>query len=220
MTNTGPSVLVGDVGVSPGTAITGFPPGLVTHGTLHMNDAVAVQAHADAANAYATLAGLSFLPANNLTGQDLGGLTLSPGVYHFDSSAQLTGTLTLTGLGQTAPLYVFQIGSTLTTASDSSMLLSNGADASNIFFQVGTSATLGARTALIGAIIAGASDTLVTGASVNGHVIALNGAVTLDSNSISYYSVPEASTAVMVVPVLVLLLSLRKVDKAGRPHLG
>ena len=183
VTNTGPSTLSGDVGVSSGTSITGFPPGLVTGGTIHAGDAVALQANADAAAAFVTLAGLAV--TRDLTGQDLGGLTLTPGVYRFSSSAQLTGRLTFDGQGQADPLFVFQIGSTLTTASGSSIVAINGAGACDAYFQVGSSATLGTGSSFIGTIIAYASDTLTTGAGVDGRIIALNGAVTLDTNRIT-----------------------------------
>ena len=194
--NTGSTVLIGDLGVSPQTAITGFPPGVVTFGTTHVNDGVAVQAQLDALTAYTTLAGL---PLNqNLTGQNLGGLTLTPGVYFFSSSAQLTGTLTLDGLGQLNPLFVFQIGSTLTTASAASVVAINGADSCNVYFQVGTSATIGTGTSFTGIVLALASDTLNTGATVDGSIFALTGAVTLDNNQVSNclapIFVPEPTT--------------------------
>ncbi len=203
VTNTGPTSLFGDVGVSPGTAVTGFPPGIFS-GTLHSNDAMSIQAQADALSAYNILAGLA--PTQILTGQDLGGLTLTPGVYFFSSTAQLTGTLTLDGQGQVNPLFVFQIGSTLTTASNSTIFETNGADWSNVYFQVGSSATLGTNTTFEGNIIAMVSDTLTTGATVEGSVIALTGAVTLDSNVVV---VPEPSSAV-------LLLALGTVSLCGR----
>jgi type VI secretion system secreted protein VgrG len=183
VTNTGPTIVTGDLGVSPGSAVTGFPPGLVVGGTIHAADAVAAQAQADATVAYNTLAGLAC--NTNLTGQDLGGLTLTPGVYCFSSSAQLTGILTLDGQGDPNAVFVFQIGSTLTTASASSVVLINSASACNVFWQVGSSATLGTGTQFQGNILALASDKLTTGVNVTGRVIALTAAVTMDSNTVS-----------------------------------
>jgi hypothetical protein len=182
-TNTGPTVVTGDLGVSPGTAVTGFPPGSVVGGTIHAGDAVAAQAQADATVAYNNLAGQAC--NTNLTGQDLGGLTLTPGVYCFSSSAQLTGILTLDGQGDPNAVFVFQMGSTLTTASAASVLLINGASACNVFWQVGSSATLGTGTMFIGNLLARASNTLTTGVSLSGRAIALTGAVTMDSNTIA-----------------------------------
>src|SRR6185312_12950077 len=124
----------GDVGVSPGTALTGFTPGIIVPPyTIHAGDAVAMQAQNDLSIAYNAAAALT--PTQNLTGQDLGGLTLLPGVYFFSSSAQLTGTLTLNNLGDPNALFVFQIGSTLTTASNSSVVSINGGSipGSNVF---------------------------------------------------------------------------------------
>ena len=179
VTNTGATNVTGDVGVSPGSAITGFPPGTLTGG-LHAADAVAGQAQVDAAAAYSTLAGEAC--TTNLTGQDLGGLTLLPGVYCFDSSAQLTGTLILNAAGNPNAIFVFRIGSTLTTASNSAVIASGGSPC-NVFFQVGSSATLGTGTAFSGNIFALTSITANTGASVTGGSYALNGAVTMDTNS-------------------------------------
>ena len=206
VTNTGPTSIFGNLGVSPGTSITGFPPGIVTGGTIHFNDATAIQAQADALSAYNTIAGLSF--TLDLTGNDLGGLTLTPGIYHFDSAAQLTGALTLDGLGLINPQFIFQIGSTFTTASASSVVAINGADASDVFFQVGSSTTLGTDTVFAGNIIASANDTLTTGASVDGRVFALNGAVTLDTNTIS--AVPEPSGVILLGFTATLSLLRRK----------
>jgi hypothetical protein len=190
VTNTGSSVIDGDLGVSPGTAITGFPPGTVTPpGTMHAGDAVALQAQSDVTTSYNVLAGLA--PIQNLTGQDLGGLTLLPGVYKFDSSAQLTGTLTLNELGSPNSLFVFQIGSTLTTASNSSVDIINGLGGCNVFWQVGSSATLGTTTAFKGNILAETSITANTGATVvDGRLLAQNGAVTLDDNTVSIANCP------------------------------
>ena len=182
VTNAGPTVITGDLGVSPGTAITGFPPGTVTEGTIHAGDAAATAAQAAAHTAYANLVAQPC--GTNLTGKTLGtspgAVALSPGVYCFNSSAQLTGTLTLNGSG----VYVFKMGTTLTTASNSSVVLAKGATAGNVFWQVGSSATLGTNTAFEGSILANISDTVTTGASVTGRVFALTGAVTLSGNRI------------------------------------
>ena len=185
VTNTGSSVVAGNLGVSPGTAVTGFPPGIVTPpGTIHSADAVAAQAQNDLTTAYNAIVGM---PAGvNLTGTDLGGLTLSPGVYGFTSSAQLTGPLTLNAQGNPNALFIFKIGSTLTTASGSSVLMINGASACNVFWQVGASATLGTTTAFAGNILALASITMNTGANLFGRALARNAAVTLDGNNVSF----------------------------------
>jgi len=183
VTNTGSTVVYGDLGVHPGLAISGFPPGLVTGGTIHAGDGATLQAQSDLTAAYVTLA--SDAPTQDLTGQDLGGLTLTPGVYRFSSSAQLTGTLTLDALGDPGAIFVFQIGSTLTTASNSSVVVLNNAGDCNIFWQVGISATLGTTTAFKGNILALTSITLNTGATVSGRILARNAAVTMDDNDVS-----------------------------------
>ena len=199
VTNTGPTIVTGDLGVSPGSAVTGFPPGTVVGGTSHAADAVALQAQADAITAYTNLAGQ---PCDtNLTSQDLGGLTLTPAVYCFDTSAQLTGILTLDGQGDPGAVFVFQIGSTLTTASISSVLLINGASECNVFWQVGSSATLGTGTAFVGNILALASNTLTTGVTLSGRAIALNGAVTMDTNNISMLCTIAAPTNTPTTPI-------------------
>jgi hypothetical protein len=185
VTNTGSSVVLnGSVGVWPGSAVTGFLPGIVNApGTIHIGDAVAQIAQSDLTTAYNAAMGLA--ATKNLTGQDLGGLTLPPGVYSFANSAQLTGTLTLNTLGNPNAVFVFQIGSTLTTASSSSVVFSNSLTDSNVFWQVGSSATLGTTTSFEGNILALTSITLNTGATIGcGSALARNGAVTLDSNTI------------------------------------
>jgi len=187
ITNTGPTTVSGgNIGVSPGSAITGFPPGTIAPpSTTHLADAVALGAQKDLATAYNTAAGL----ARNavLTGEDLGGLTLTPGVYFFASSAQLTGTLTLDDQGNPDAVFVFQIGSTLTTASASVVESINDPSQPGIsvFWQVGSSATLGTGTDFEGNILADTSITVNTGAIVDGRLLAENGAVTLDSNAIA-----------------------------------
>jgi hypothetical protein len=186
VTNTGPTVITsGDVGVSPGSSITGFPPGIVVGGAIHAADGVAAQAQTDLTTAYNTAAAL---PCGTLVPAELGGTTLTPGVYCVATSAQITGTLTLDFQGNANALFVFKIGSTLTTASASSVALINtgtGTCPSNVFWQVGSSATLGTGTDFAGNILALTSITLTTGASVDGRTLARNGAVTLDSNAVT-----------------------------------
>ena len=185
VTNTGASQISGDVGVSPGTAITGFPPGIITNGGLHAADGPATQAHADFATAYNDFAGLPSPPANNMSGVDLGGKTLTPGVYRFNTSATSGGALTFDAQNDPKARFVVQIGTTLITTSSSSVVLINGADARNIYFQVGTSATLGSGSSFIGNILAYASVTTVSGTRVTGRLLALTGAVTLDTNNVN-----------------------------------
>jgi hypothetical protein len=192
VTNTGPTVIDGDLGVYPGTSITGFPPGIV-NGTIYDGDAVAMQAQTDALSAYNFFQGLS--SNENLTGQNLGGLELTPGVYTFNSSAQLTGALTINWEGLSNQSVVFQIGSTLTTASASMVIGINMGQNDNIYWAVGSSATLGTTTAFMGTVIASASDTLNTGATDDcGRIIALNGAVTLDDNVINNCAATTTTT--------------------------
>jgi MYXO-CTERM domain-containing protein len=183
VTNTGPSVLTGDLGVSPGAAVTGFPPGTAT-GTTHAADAVALQAQNDVTTQYNALA--SAACTADLTGQNLGGMTLTPGVYCFSSSAQLTGALTLNAQGNANAVFVFKIGSTLTTASASSVALINGGNPCGVAWQIGSSATLGTATSFVGNLIALTSISLTTNANIIGRALARNGAVTLDTNNISF----------------------------------
>ncbi|GAA3056064.1 hypothetical protein GCM10020000_42980 [Streptomyces olivoverticillatus] len=167
--------------MSPGTAITGFPPGQV-NGATHSADAAALQGQNDLTVAYNNAA--SQTPNTSISG-DLGGLTLTPGVYNASSSIALTGTLTLDAGNNPNAVWVFQIGSTLTTASASRVLLSNGATARNVIWQVGSSATLGTNTTFAGNILALTSITLTTGATINGQALARNGSVTMDTNTIT-----------------------------------
>jgi Ice-binding-like len=185
VTNTGASMITSNVGVSPGSAITGFPPGIIINGGLHANDGPATQAHADFATAYLAFEGLASPPANNMSGTDLGGKTLTPGVYRFDTSATSDGLLTFDAQNDPTARFVIQIGTTLITSSNSSVALINGADARNIYFQVGTSVTLGSGSSFIGNLLAYASVTTVSGTSVTGRLLALTGAVTLDTNNVT-----------------------------------
>lgn len=184
VTNTGFTIINGNLGVSPGSAITGFPPGSVIGTTYTGAASLAGTAHADTVIAYDLIAGQAF--TSNLTGMDLGGQTLSPGVYHFDTSAQLTGTLFLDTGGLPGQTFHFQIGSTLTTADFSAITILGAGAAPNIFWQVGSSATLGIGTAFEGNILALTSITLTTGSGIsNGRALAINGGVTMDSNNIN-----------------------------------
>ena len=179
VTNTGPSVLNGDLGVAPGTALTGFALPAVVNGATHDNDAVAAQAQADLTTAYDVAAGQPVLPANDLTGTDLGNRTLKAGAYRYTSSAQLTGPLTLDAEGDPNAQFVFEIASTLTTASASSVVLLNGASPCNVFWQVGSSATLGSSTAFAGNVMALSSISLNDAVTVRGRMLARNGQLSL-----------------------------------------
>ncbi len=195
VTNTGPTIISGDLGVYPGTAITGFPPGIQIAGMTDAADAVALQAQNDNTAAYNDLAGEACSPSNTFAvPTDIGGLTLVAGVYCFASSAQLTGTLTLDAQGDPGAVWVFQVASTLITASSSNVLLVNGSQQCNVFWQVGSSATIGTNSAFVGSIFALTSISLTTDATLAGRALAQTGAVTMDSNTVSI-------SACSVVPV-------------------
>jgi hypothetical protein len=192
VTNAGPTVVTGNVALSsPGVSVTGFPPGTIVAGSIHIGDALANQAHADASTAYAQVAGETL--TSNLSGQNLGGLTLMPGVYHFDTAAQLTGTLVLNTQGDPNAAFHFQIGTTLTTDPASVISLLNG-NTADIFWQIGTSATIGVNSTFFGNILADQSITVNSGATITGRAMAINAAVTLSTNTINGFdigSVPE-----------------------------
>lgn len=182
VTNTGPSVLNGDLGVSPGTALAGFGLPAVVNGATHENDAVAAQAQSDLTNAYDVAAGQPVAPADDLSGTDLGGRKLAPGAYRYTSDALLTGALTLDAEGDPNAQFVFLIGSELTTASASSVVLVNGASPCNVYWQVGSSADIGTTTAFQGNLMALTSISLKNGATVIGRMLARNGQVSLINN--------------------------------------
>lgn len=184
VTNTGATTtIVGDVGVSPGTAITGLPAGQPTGGSIHPGDPAAAAAQTALTVAYNDLAGRA--RDATMSNIDLGGRTFHTGVHFWASSAQLTGTVTLDALGDPNAVFIFQIGSTLTTASNSTVTLLNGADAKRVFWQVGSSATLGTGTAFKGNVLAMASITLASGATLSGRALARSGAVTMDANAVA-----------------------------------
>jgi len=181
ITNTGSTTVLGDIGLSPGSSETGFGT-LTQTGTNHVADGVALGAQTDLTTAYNTAAGET--PATASIVADLGGLTLPPGIYNTSSGIGITGTLTLDGTGNPNGMYVFQAGSTLITASASTVKLIN-VNPCNVFWQVGSSATLGTGSTLVGTVLALTSITVTTGVTVDGRVLARNGAVTLDGDTIS-----------------------------------
>jgi Ice-binding-like len=184
VTNTGPSTIGGDLGLYPGTSITGFPPGNVL-GTIHATDAVAGNAQADTTTAYNTAAGEA--PDVVLPSADLTGLSLTPGVYQNGSAVRLdtNGTLTLNGQGNPASVFIFQVGSTLTTGTNSKISYINGAQPCNVFWQVGSSATLGTSSLFVGTILADQSISVSDTVTVHGRLLASNGAVTLIDDTIT-----------------------------------
>ena len=182
ISNTGPTTINGDIGLSPGqlSSITGLSSITVT-GQVHAADQEALQAQNDLGTAYTTAAGLS----STAVQQDLTGLTLTPGVYNATSSLQLSGNLTLDGAGDPNATWVFQTGSSLTAATGSSITLIGQASACNVYWQVGSSATLDTSAAFVGTVMAQQSISAGTGATVQGRLLAENGSVTLDSNVIT-----------------------------------
>jgi hypothetical protein len=193
ITITGPTTITGDIGTFPTSSITGLA-NLTLNGVNQAGNAVTAQAQNDLTTAYNAAAG--FAPGTTYSGgADLGGLTLTPGVYNDASSLFLTGTLTLNAEGNPDAVFIIQVGSTLITASDSSVALIGGAQACYVFWQVGSSATLGTGTDFAGNILALTSITLNTGAMLDGGALAENGAVTLDNNTITLPDCCSASSA-------------------------
>jgi cytoskeletal protein CcmA (bactofilin family) len=181
VTNTGTTTITGDLGVSPGTTVTGFPPGTVS-GSIHTNDAAAISAQTALAAAIADVAGRS---AGLITvSGNLGSLTLAPGLYNSTSALTISGPLTLNAVGDTNAVFIIRTASTLTTAAGSEVILTGGAQASNVYWLVGSTATLGANSEFQGNILADNGITLNTGARVDGRLLTQNGGVTLDDNVI------------------------------------
>ncbi len=181
VTNTGPTIITGDLGVSPGTAVTGFGPGTVV-GTIHAGDPVAAQAQSDLTAAYLNAAGRA---STATVAGDLGGTTLPAGVYTSTSTLGITGTVTLDGRGNPNSVFIFQVASALNVANNGTVALIGGAQACNVFWQVGSSATLNGGSVFNGNIFAQASISLLSLATVNGRVLARTGQVSLISNTVT-----------------------------------
>jgi subtilisin family serine protease len=205
ITSTGPTTVSGNLGLSPGTSVTGFGPGLMRSGVQNIANPAAVQAKADLVAAYDDSAGQT--PATPVAASTLGGLTLNAGVYS-GGALDLTGTLTLDAQGDPGAVFIFQAASTLITASASQVKLINGASPCNVFWKVGSSATLGTTTNFKGTLLALTSITLTTGATVDGRMFARNGAVTLDSNTIT---APDCASP----PITSLAAGAGEVDAAA-----
>jgi hypothetical protein len=182
ITNTGVTTITGDVGLSPGTSVTGFPPGTIV-GTQHVGDPAAVQAKLDLTTAYNSAAGKTLGPIS--VAGNIGGMTLPPGLYKSTSGLAISsGDLTLDAGGNANAVWIFQIASTLTTTSGRKVMLSGGANAANVYWQVGTSATFGTTSIFKGTVMADESITMNTGATLEGRVMARIGAITLSGNTI------------------------------------
>jgi hypothetical protein len=212
VTNSGATTITGDLGVYPGSAVTGAP---TVTGTIHAADAVALAAQNDLTTQYNALEAAAC--SADLSGQDLGGMTLTQGVYCFSSSAQLTGALTLNAQGNPAATFIFKTVSALNTAAGSSVSLINGGNPCGVAWKIGSSASLGTTTSFIGNLIALTSISLNTGANiVGGRALARNGAVTLLTNTISFApctlagtppSVPTLATWAMIALSALLALA-------------
>jgi Ice-binding-like len=183
VTNTGPTKVTGNLGVSPGTAVTGFGPGTVV-GTQHLGDPTAAKAEADLTTAYNDAAGRTLCPVS--VSGNLGGLTLAPGLYKSTSSLEVSsGDLTLDAKGNSNAVFIFQMASTLSTTAGRKVILKNGAKAANVFWQVGSSATLGTTSVFKGNIMAYQAVTLQTGATLDGRALARVAAVAMDTNTVT-----------------------------------
>jgi hypothetical protein len=189
VTNTGPTVMFGDLGLYPGTSVTGEPNVL---GQTHVNDQVAIEAKNSLTTAYNEAASR---PANGTAGTDLAGQAFSPGVYDASSSLLLSsGSVTLNAEGDPNAVFIFKVGSTLITGSNTTVALIGGAQACNVFWQVGSSATLGTGTHFAGTIMAADSITANTGATIHGRLLAQTAAVTLEDNTITNSTCASSSS--------------------------
>ena len=195
ITNTGPTTVGADIGTFPTLSETGLNT-MIIGGVNHGGDSLTQHAKTDLTTAYNTAAGATATAVPT----ELGGTTLTPGVYN-SATLQITGTLTLDTLGDPSAVFIFQASSTLVTASNSAVIVSNGLQACNVYWQIGSSATLGTGTALIGTVLASASITATTGATVQGRLLALDGAVTLDTNTITNNVCATSGGATTTVPV-------------------
>jgi hypothetical protein len=185
VTNTGPTIITGgNLGLSPGSAVTGFPPGTLTPpAVMHITDPTAAQAQLDLTSAYLYAAGL---PGGAVLPAEMSGLTFTPGLYTNASTVTLTaGNVTLDARGDANAVFIFQVGSALTTIGSTQVVLAGGAQAKNVFWQVSSAATLGTNSVFQGTILSLQSITLDTGATLMGRALARNGAVTLDSNTVT-----------------------------------
>ena len=191
VTNTGPTTMFGDLGLSPGSSVTGAPHVL---GQTHVDDAVAIGAKNSLTTGYNDAASR---PSNGSAGTDLAGQVFLPGVRSASSSLLLSsGSVTLDAQGNPNAVFIFQIGSTLITGSNTSVVLINGAQACNVFWQVGSSATLGTGTSFVGTIMASATITANTAATIHGRLLARTGAVNLDTNTITTSNCPSSASGI------------------------
>jgi hypothetical protein len=189
VTNTGPTTMFGNLGLSPGSSVTGAPHVL---GETHVDDAVAIAAKNSLTTAFNDAASR---PSNGSAGTDLAGQVFLPGVRTASSSLLLSsGSVTLDAQGNPAAVFIFQIGSTLITGSNTSVSLVNGAQACNVFWEVGSSATLGTGTRFVGTVMALASITANTAATIHGRLLARTGAVNLDTNTITTSTCASSET--------------------------